>query len=76
MLAASEIEASITLALENLPSQNVGAEKKGPGDAVAVLGAHFDTLPGVSGANDNASGIAVLVTPWPGCWRTLICLSH
>jgi aminopeptidase YwaD len=62
LLAKSEIEATITLTLENLPSQNVVAEKKGPGDAVVVLGGHFDTVPEVSGANDNASGTAVLVT--------------
>jgi aminopeptidase YwaD len=38
------------------------AEKKGPGDAVVVLGGHYDTVAEVSGANDNASGTAVLLT--------------
>ena len=37
------------------------AEKKGPGDAVVVLGGHYDSVPGISGANDNASGTAVLL---------------
>ena len=62
LLAKSETEASIALTLEDLPSQNVVAEKKGPGDAVVVIGGHYDTVAGVSGANDNASGTAVLLT--------------
>jgi Zn-dependent M28 family amino/carboxypeptidase len=62
LLADFEIEASITLTMENLPSQNVIAEKKGPGEAVVVLGGHYDSVPGIVGANDNASGAAVLVT--------------
>ena len=57
----SEIEASIKLTLENLPSQNVIAQKPGASDAVVVLGGHFDSVPGLSGANDNASGIAGLM---------------
>ena len=55
----SEIEASIKLTLENLPSQNVIAQKSGASDAVVVLGGHFDAVPRLSGANDNASGTAV-----------------
>ena len=62
LLAESETEASIALTLEDLPSQNVIAEKKGPGDAVVVFGGHYDTVAEVSGANDNASGTAVLLT--------------
>ena len=61
LLAESEINASIALTLADLPSQNVIAEKKGPGNAVVVLGGHYDSVPGVSGANDNASGTAVLL---------------
>ena len=44
------------------PSQNVIAEKPGPGAGVVILGAHYDTVPGIAGANDNASGTAVLLT--------------
>ena len=62
LLAESETGASIALTLEDLPSQNVIAEKKGPGNAVVVLGGHYDTVAEVSGANDNASGTAVLLT--------------
>lgn len=61
LLAESEIQASIALRLENRPSQNVIAEKRGPGDAVVVLGGHYDSVPGISGANDNASGTAALL---------------
>ncbi|MCH8297980.1 MAG: M20/M25/M40 family metallo-hydrolase [Chloroflexi bacterium] len=61
LLAGSEIEASIALTLEDLPSRNVIAEKAGPGDAVVVLGGHYDSVPGILAANDNASGIAVLL---------------
>ena len=61
LLAESEINASIALTLEDLLSQNVIAEKKGAGDAVVVLGGHYDSVPGTSGANDNASGTAVLL---------------
>jgi len=57
----SDIEASIKLTLENLPFQNVIAQKPGASDAVVVLGGHFDSVPGLSGANDNASGTAVLL---------------
>ena len=61
LLEESEINASVALRLKDLPSQNVIAEKKGSGGAVVVLGGHYDTVPGVSGANDNASGTAVLL---------------
>ena len=61
LLVDSEIEASIKLTLENLPSQNVIAQKPGASDAVVVLGGHFDSVSGLSGANDNASGTAVLL---------------
>ena len=60
--AESEIDASISLTFKDLPSQNVIAEKKGPGDAVVVLGGHYDSVPGILGANDNASGMAVLLS--------------
>ena len=45
-------------------SQNVIADKPGASDqgSVVVLGGHYDTVPNVPGANDNGSGIAVLLT--------------
>ena len=44
-------------------AHNVIAEVPGTGraDEIVVLGAHYDTVPGSPGANDNASGVAVLL---------------
>ena len=43
--------------------RNVGVEKKGrtSPDNIFILGAHYDTVPGSPGADDNASGVAVLL---------------
>jgi Zn-dependent M28 family amino/carboxypeptidase len=43
--------------------KNIVAEKKGrtSPDRVFILGAHYDTVPGSPGADDNASGVAVLL---------------
>ena len=48
---------------EGKPHKNIVAEKKGMvfPDRVYILGAHYDTVPGSPGADDNASGIAVLL---------------
>lgn len=42
---------------------NIIAEIKGDrrSDEIVVIGAHYDTVPGCSGANDNATGIAALI---------------
>jgi len=56
LLTESEVEASIALTLEDLPSRNVVAEKTGPGEAVVVLGGHYDTVPGVFGAKTTPPG--------------------
>lgn len=40
--------------LLNLPGQN-------PGQAAILVGAHYDSVPGSPGADDNASGVAVLL---------------
>jgi len=62
LLTTGEVEASISVEAESRPSQNVIAEKPGEGARVVVLGAHYDTVADVPGANDNASGTAVLLT--------------
>ena len=43
--------------------KNIVAEKKGKifPDRILILGAHYDTVPGSPGADDNASAIAVLL---------------
>lgn len=40
---------------------NLLVEKKGREKAIVVVGAHYDTVPGTPGADDNASGVAVLL---------------
>jgi len=46
--------------VDGIPFRNIIAEKKGvtQPDRVMVLGAHYDTVPGTPGADDNASGVA------------------
>jgi Zn-dependent M28 family amino/carboxypeptidase len=43
--------------------KNISAEKRGTTspDKVLILGAHYDTVPGSPGADDNSSAIAVLL---------------
>lgn len=60
-------DASVVAALDLVyteHSQNVIADKPGASGQgrVVVLGGHYDTVSGVPGANDNGSGIAVLLT--------------
>ena len=62
LLVQGEIIATVSVVRNELASRNVIAEKPGPGDQVVVLGAHYDSVPGLSGANDNAAGTAVLLT--------------
>ena len=61
LISGDEIQATVTVTVETHPSQNVVAEKAGNGQGVVVLGAHYDTLPGLPGANDNGSGTAVIL---------------
>ena len=42
--------------VRNLIIENPGREKE-----IIVVGAHYDTVPGTPGADDNASGVAVLL---------------
>jgi len=54
----------VAVDLAILASRNVIAEKPGTGEAsqdVVILGGHYDTVPGIAGANDNSSGTAVLL---------------
>ena len=48
---------------ENFPTQasNIIARVKGRGAKKVVIGAHYDTSPGIPGASDNASGTALLL---------------
>jgi Peptidase family M28 len=44
---------------ENLEAQVVGVEKP---DELLIIGAHYDSVQGSPGANDNATGVAALLT--------------
>ena len=63
-IGKGQVEATVSVTLEILDSQNVIAEKPGTAgdERVVVLGGHYDTVPEVPGANDNGSGIATLIT--------------
>lgn len=43
--------------------RNLIVQKKGTceADSILIIGAHYDTVPGTSGADDNASGVASLL---------------
>ena len=63
-LASARIEATVSVVFETRESRNVIAEVPGSRDdgRVVILGGHYDTVPDVPGANDNGSGIAILLT--------------
>jgi hypothetical protein len=44
-----------------LTVRNIEAEIRGFSDEILIIGAHYDTVPGCPGANDNASGIAAIL---------------
>jgi aminopeptidase YwaD len=64
LMAGGDVEATVAVTLTIYDSRNVVAEKPGTaGDgSVVVLGAHYDTVPNTQGANDNGSGVTVLMT--------------
>ena len=62
LIEEGDVQATIAVTNKHLPSQNVIAETPGSDGRVVVVGGHYDTVPGVPGANDNGSGIASIVT--------------
>ena len=64
LLEDGEVKAQVTVKSVTLPSRNIIAEmpaSTATGKTV-VIGAHYDTVPDSPGANDNASGIATVMT--------------
>ena len=55
--------ASQTYQLEGVLSENIEVTRAGAKRAgeICLVGAHYDTVPGSPGANDNASGVAALI---------------
>ena len=60
----AETNVEMTVAVEETAelSRNVIAELPGTGEGIVIVGAHYDTVPEVIGANDNASGIGVMLS--------------
>jgi Zn-dependent M28 family amino/carboxypeptidase len=44
-----------------VPGRNIVAEIRGTSDEIVVIGAHYDSVAGTPGADDNASGVAALL---------------
>ena len=63
LLPEGEIIVTVTIVAEELESWNVVAELEGDGDDVVIVGGHYDVAPETfAGANDNTSGIAVVLS--------------
>jgi len=75
LLAEPETQEAIALTMREGTSRNVIAENTGAGEAVVVLGGHYDSVAGIAGANDNALRTAVLLAIARSS-RMLICRSH
>ena len=61
-MSGGPVEASVALEQSAEQSRNVVVEKPGTGGGVVIVGGHYDTVPDVDGANDNASGTAAVLT--------------
>ena len=59
---SGEVLLSVMIETQEMGSQNVVAELEGEGDGLVIVGGHYDVVPQtVAGANDNTSGIAVVL---------------
>jgi hypothetical protein len=47
--------------LDNLPCHNIEAEIRGSSSEIILVGAHYDSVFGAPGANDNGSGVAAML---------------
>lgn len=50
-----------TYTLNNLDCHNIAAEIKGSWPQIILIGAHYDSVFGAPGANDNGSGVAAML---------------
>jgi len=64
LLAQGPVRLRVRVWVQDYPSQNIIAEKVGtaPLPQVVLVTAHYDTVPDVPGANDNASGVGAVLT--------------
>ncbi len=59
---SGEVILSVMIETQEMESRNVVAELEGEGDGLVIVGGHYDVVPQTeAGANDNTSGIAVLL---------------
>ena len=62
-LSGGQVEISVNVEVQEMESRNVVAEMKGIGDGLVIVGGHYDVVPATrAGANDNTSGIAVVLS--------------
>ena len=64
LMEEEDMDATVSVTSMPVLSRNVIAQKpgnSGTGDIV-VVGAHYDTTPNTQGANDNGSGVSVVMT--------------
>ncbi len=61
LIADGEVEVAVTVEEDLEASRNIIMEVPGEGKDVVILGAHYDTVPDSIGANDNSSGMGVLL---------------
>ena len=64
LMDEADITVEVSVGTLPLPSRNVIAEKPGSSESggTVVVGAHYDTTPDTQGANDNGSGLSVVIT--------------
>ena len=64
LMNQGETSAIVSVQPTFLPSRNVIAEKPGNSESggTVIVGAHYDTTPDTQGANDNGSGLSVVMT--------------
>ena len=64
LMDEADMTAEVSVGTRPLPSRNVIAEKPGSSASsdIVVVGAHYDTTPDTQGANDNGSGLSVVMT--------------
>ncbi|MCY4654243.1 MAG: M28 family peptidase [Dehalococcoidia bacterium] len=64
LMNQGETSAIVSVQPTFLPSRNVIAEKPGNSESggIVIVGAHYDTTPDTQGANDNGSGLSVVMT--------------
>ena len=64
LMDETDITAEVSVGTRPLPSRNVIAEKPGNSESggTVIVGAHYDTTTDTQGANDNGSGLSVVMT--------------